>query len=292
METLENPKLVKFLARDGLKLAGFVYGSNNHDPYPVVCLPGLTRTSHDFDLLAQYLSSEAGGQRKVICLDYRGRGASAYDNDWRNYSLPIEIDDLIAALSVFGLHHIDLIGTSRGGLLAMLMAAVRPGVLNSVVLNDIGPEIEPTGLMRIKNSIEKQAIPSNIEEAADYLQRIHGQQFTAFGPSDWARHAQLSFAQDQDGSIAARYDPRLVKTMQSINIEERIPDMWPQFAGLTNIPTLVLRGENSDILSRQTTQKMQEIHSKLRLVEIPGQGHAPDVGFGEIPKQIAGFLSA
>ena len=291
MATSDSPRLIKFLARDGIRLAAFVYGGHHNDPCPVVCLPGLTRTSHDYDILARHLSSSSGGSRKVICLDYRGRGASGHDRDWRNYSLPVELDDLIAALSVFGLHHIDLIGTSRGGLLAMLMGAARPGVLNSVILNDIGPEIEPTGLMRIKNSIEKPGNPANMDETAKYLQKIHGPQFTAFGPSDWMRHAHLSFTQNQDGSIATRYDPRLVKSMQSINIEERIPDLWPQFAGLTNIPTLVLRGENSDILSQSTAQKMQAIHSRLKFLEVPGQGHAPDVGFSELPKQVAEFLA-
>ena len=154
---------------DGLKLAARKYGWHNQSPITVVCLAGLTRNSADFHELACFLSSEEGGAFWVFAIDYRGRGDSEYDRDWTNYDLLVEAADVVAMMDAAGLEHVHIIGTSRGGMIAMVLSATRPGMLKSVVLNDVGPVIDGAGLVRIKRSLENMRSPKNWPEAVEGL---------------------------------------------------------------------------------------------------------------------------
>ena len=138
---------------------------------PVVCLPGLARTTADFDVLAAALSADALHPRRVYALDYRGRGQSDYDSNPENYSVAVELGDVIAVLTALALEPAIFIGTSRGGILAMLLASVRPGAIAGVVLNDIGPVIETNGLMRIKGYVGKLPQPKDFADAAEIQRR-------------------------------------------------------------------------------------------------------------------------
>src|ERR1035441_1429663 len=146
-------------APDGLRLHARCYGARSAPALPVVCLPGMARTAADFEMLAEALAGDERRPRRVIALDYRGRGKSEYDRDPANYNFQVELADLLAVLAALDAARAILIGTSRGGILAMLLAAVRPTAIAGVVLNDIGPVIEPKGLMRIKGYVVTGKVP-------------------------------------------------------------------------------------------------------------------------------------
>jgi pimeloyl-ACP methyl ester carboxylesterase len=260
---------------DGLKLHARDYGSSHMPGTPVLCLPGLSRTAADFDVIARALAKgAANGPRRVVALDYRGRGLSDRDADWKNYDLRVENTDILACMDALSLEHAIFLGTSRGGLHTMMMAAIRPGVIKAAVLNDIGPVIEAQGLARIRGYIGKLPAPHSWPDAVDLAKRVMGGQFTSLTEADWLAYAQLTF-EETDGKFSPRYDTRLMKTLEGLDLEAPLPTAWPQFEGLSNVPTLCVRGENSDLLSPATVAEMRERHSRFETHTVPGQGHAP-----------------
>ena len=165
-------------APDGLPLHVRCYGDAAAAPnLPVLCLPGLTRTEADFEPLALHLRADAAHPRAVFALDSRGRGRSGYDPDWRNYNPAVELADVIAVMAALGLERAVFVGTSRGGILTMLLAAVQPALIAGALLNDIGPVIEPDGLMRIKGYAGRIAPPQDFAEGAATLRSLFGAQF-------------------------------------------------------------------------------------------------------------------
>ena len=279
----------KVSARDGLMIAGRKYGWHNKDPHPVVCLAGITRNSSDFHDLALFLSSPEGGNRRVISIDYRGRGQSEYDRDWQNYSLSVEADDTLDILTALGLGEVNVIGSSRGGLIAMMIASMRPGILKSVILNDIGPVIDATGLVRIWRTYETKNLPATFDEAAEIRERLGGSTSPAFTKEDWQKEARRLYKKEK-GKLTLQFDKKLLTSLRSINLDERLPDMWQDFAALTKIPTLAIRAENTDILSQETFEAMKQLHPKITTVIAKGQNHAPILRVGGLEKQIAEFL--
>ena len=278
-----------YTSSDGLRLAGRKYGWSHDDTLPVICLAGLTRNSADFHELALYLSGEAPVPRKVLCLDYRGRGMSQWDRNWENYNPLIEAEDVLAGATAAGIGEAAIIGTSRGGLVAMILAAARPGLLQAVVLNDVGPEIDGQGLVRIRAYVENGRDFANWDDAAEALKAMGAGQFPAYDDAEWHRQARL-IVEEKNGKVVRRYDPRLMKTLTSINLDNPLPAMWPQFGGFANIPLLVIRGERSDLLSRETVEAMHDAHPGMQSVTVPDQGHAPDLGSGNLPETIADFI--
>lgn len=279
-----------FTARDGLRLAGRQYGWEHRDGNaPVVCLAGLSRNAADFHGLAAHLANAGRHARKVLCLDYRGRGMSQYDRNWRNYNPITEAEDVVDALTALDLHRVHVVGTSRGGLIAMILAAMRPGILRSIVLNDIGPQIEGGGLIRIKNQLARQREPADMAAAAANLKQAGEHQFPRLSEKDWLAQAELIYEQ-KDGKLVRLCDKALTRTLGAINLDEPLPAMWPQFAGLNHLPVLLVRGENSDILSSETAQQMAEQHPLLERIDVGDQGHAPDLGTAGLPEAIGDFL--
>src|SRR5262249_27182592 len=179
-------------APDGLRLHVRSYGPRVTPLLPVVCLPGLARTAADFHPLASALAADPAEPRRVLALDYRGRGASEYDRNAQNYALPVELADLSAVLTALNIAPAVFVGTSRGGLIAMMLAAARPTAIAGVVLNDIGPVIEPKGLMRIKSYVGKLPTPRSYEEGADILRRLFAAQFPKFETADWLAQARCT----------------------------------------------------------------------------------------------------
>ena len=258
-------------APDGLKLHVREYGLRNGARPPVVCLPGLTRTAADFEELATALA--ARGYR-VLALDSRGRGLSEYDKDANNYSLAVELADLIAVLAAREAQPAVFVGSSRGGLLTMLLAAVQPASIAGAVLNDIGPVIEPRGLMRIKGYVGKTPQPRNFEEGAEILRRMFSQQFPALTADGWLAFARRSWREDGKQFVPTS-DPRIARTLEGFQPENPLPAMWLQFDALSGVPAMVVRGANSDILTTETVAAMKARRPSLVTLEVADQGHTP-----------------
>ncbi len=281
-----------FRAEDGLELYARIYG----DPgpaaaaLPVVCLPGLTRNARDFDPLARILSSDPRRPRKVVAFDYRGRGRSAYDPDWRNYNLAVEADDVLAGLTALGLAKAVFIGTSRGGLIIHLLAALRPTVLKGAVLNDIGPVVEAEGLANIRSYLEGARQPASLADAVTMQKSLHGNSFPALAEADWQRLAQAIY-RTEAGRPVADFDPALINVVKSFDPKRPAATLWPQFEALRNVPLLAIRGELSTLLSAQTLAEMAARHPDCETLTVPGQGHPPLLETGELPQRIAAFLA-
>lgn len=261
-------------APDGLQLHARVWGAEHRDSLPVVCLPGLSRNAADFDALAIALAHDAIKPRRVLALDYRGRGASDYDRDPQNYNLAVELADVIAAVTALDAIPAVYVGTSRGGIIAMLLAAARPTLIAGAVLNDIGPVIEPGGLMRIKSYVGKLPEPRSFDEGADILRRLFSGQFPRLAAADWLQAARQTW-QQANGRLALTYDPRLRETLKAVDPEQPPPVMWNQFDALMGVPVMAIRGANSDILSAQTLQAMKARRHDLQTVEVADEGHPP-----------------
>lgn len=231
----------------------------------------------DFEIIGNRLAASG---RHVLAMDYRGRGYSGHDPDWKRYDLMVELDDVMAMLSAFGLSRAIFLGTSRGGLLSMLSAVTRPTALAGVILNDIGAVIDAQGLARIRGYVGKIPQPQSYEGGVEALKRVFGQHFPAESDDSWLRFAQRVW-KDADGKLVARFDNALMKTLADIDLEKQIPTLWPQFDALKPVPLLVIRGENSDLLSQHTAEEMVERHQEgefkqlARLHLTADQGHAP-----------------
>jgi pimeloyl-ACP methyl ester carboxylesterase len=288
--TSDIPYSAFVTASDGLRLHARCYGHLGVTGIPVVCLPGLARTAADFDVLATALSREGPRPRRVIALDYRGRGLSQYDRNPANYSLPVELADVLAVVTALEALPAVFIGTSRGGILTMLLAAVRPTAITAAILNDIGPVIEPQGLMRIKSYVGKLPQPRNFEEGAEILRRLFHSQFPRLGPEDWLASARRMF-KEENGRLVTTYDPKLSTTMAGVDLEQPIPTLWKEFDALAHVPVMVVRGANSDILSTATLVQMRARRPALRVLEVPDQGHAPLLTDDETIEQISRFLN-
>jgi pimeloyl-ACP methyl ester carboxylesterase len=278
-------------AQDGLKLHVRCYGPRLAPAVPVVCLPGLARTAADFDDLARALATHPEAPRRVLAIDYRGRGLSDYDRDPRNYSLNTELADVLAVLTALDVAPAVFVGTSRGGILTMLLASARPTTIVGAVLNDIGPVIEPGGLVRIKSYVGKLPRPKSFEEGAEILRRLFGQQFTKLSDDEWLAYSQRSYKVEQRG-LAPNYDVQLAKTLEGIDFHRPLPPLWSEFDGLGRVPLMVLRGANSDLLSEATVAAMIARRPAIEAVTVPDQGHAPILNGAELLNRIGSFVAS
>jgi len=280
---------IYFTARDGLKLHARRYpASGTARGRSVLCLPGLTRNGRDFHDLAGALSRHPSNSRTVYTFDYRGRGLSEHDPDWRHYTVTTEMLDVLDFMTLAGLSDAAVIGTSRGGLLAMLMAVLRPSAIGAAVLNDIGPVIEREGLARIVAYVGRVPLPANWDEATQLVQEMNRRQFNAVPPEQWEEIARQVF-NDDNGLPATSYDPNLAKAISVM--DGPTPELWPQFSALAHVPVLAIRGENSDILSQKTLEEMQARHPRLAAFTVRGQGHAPLLKDATSIGTIAAFLA-
>ena len=277
-------------APDGLKLHVRCYRTASSSlRLPLLCLPGLTRNESDFEPLARYLTAKHEYARPVFVLDSRGRGRSAYDSDWRNYNPAVELADVIAVTTALRLDRAVFLGTSRGGILTMLLAAVQPALIAGAILNDIGPVIEQDGLMRIKSYVGRIPTPDDRTQGAAILRGLFGAQFPKLNEADWHAWANRSWQQGRHGLIA-RYDQKLAETLNEVAPDQPLPNLWEQFGALPKVPIMVVRGALSDILSPDTLRAMRERRPDLEAVEVPDQGHAPLLAEPAIMRRIADFL--
>ncbi|UVK53766.1 alpha/beta hydrolase [Mesorhizobium sp. AR02] len=278
-----------YSAPDGLRLHARVYGAANSGHWPVACLPGLTRNARDFHELALYLSTRSPVPRKVVAFDYRGRGQSAYDPDVSHYNVGVEAGDILAGLAALGIEEAAFIGTSRGGLIIHVLGALRPAALKAIVLNDIGPVIEPAGLAHIQSYLERAPKAKTFAELVNAQRSVHGKDFPVLTDADWTRMVGALYRETNQG-VVPDFDPKLVDTVANLDLSQPLPALWPQFDALAAIPLLTIRGANSRLLSADTMRQMREHHPAMETITVDGQGHAPFLETGSLPGDIAAFL--
>lgn len=275
-----------FATHDGLSLYYRDYDSAGADKPPVLCLAGLTRNSRDFDDIAGHLART----HRVITADMRGRGRSAYDPKWENYSVATETGDVLALLAALKLPPVVILGTSRGGLIASVLAAMKPDVLKGVMLNDVGPEIDPKGIARIASYVGVVAAPpQSWDDAMARVKSINGGLFD-MPDSEWMRMTQASYREDS-GKPVLDYDLKIGDATRAQMAQPQAFDPWTLFAAYAKIPLLVIRGANSDLLSAATVARMQTMKSDMKSVDVPGRGHAPLLNEAASIAAIDGFLA-
>lgn len=212
-------------------------------------------------------------------LDARGRGASEYAPDASSYTVQQEADDVLQVCTALGIEHAILVGTSRGGILAMIIALVRGGMIRATVLNDIGPEIASAGLLRLKQQLGDGPVepPESWPEAEQRLREALGPQFPAFSDDDWTRAARLTF-NEKNGRPERAYDPRILDGLAAVSAQSGPIALWAPFQALARAPVMIVRGELSDLLDTDVAQRAVSLAQQKSggvLEIVPGQGHAP-----------------
>jgi len=270
---------------DGITLAFRDYGSRFATRTPVLCLAGLTRNAKDFHDLASALAA----RRRVVCLDARGRGRSDYDETYSNYNLIREVGDVLTLLSQEFDRPCIIVGTSRGGLAAMIAHGVRRDMIAGIVLNDIGPELEPAGLSRIMDYLGITPKPlENWDDAIAAMKASNEAEFEGLDDAQWRAWAERTFRAD-DGVPILDYDIRLRDAV--LEAGPTGADFWPQFRSLAETPVLLLRGEHSDLLSVETVQKMRRAKPDMTAVTVRGRGHVPFLDEPEARAAILAFIA-
>jgi len=269
-----------FTTSDGIKLAYRDHGQGT----PILCLSGLTRNSSDFTFLADALDTT---QTRLICLDYRGRGKSAHA-DPATYDVPTEARDALELLDHLNIAAAPIIGTSRGGLIAMTIAALAKHRLSGVLLNDIGPVIAPEGIAAINTYLGRPPPFKTYAEAAEIRAKLPG--FTDVPADRWLADTHNLFDATETG-LTLNYDPKLRQNFDATN-GQPLPDLWPLFDALTDLPIALIRGENSNILPAETAAEMQRKRPDMIFTTVPDRGHVPFLDEPESINVINTFLQA
>jgi pimeloyl-ACP methyl ester carboxylesterase len=273
-----------FSAGDGLKLAYRDYRAHGSGRPALLCLPGLARNAKDFHSVA--LRSR---ERRVLAPDYRGRGGSAWDADWRRYRPQTYLDDIRHLIAVSGVGRMVVLGTSLGGALAMALGVLEPSRLAGVILNDIGPEIGGAGVERILRYIAEDRPQPDWPSAARHLAALLPGLGIA-GEAGWLRFARATYREGADGLLHFDWDPAIVRPL----LEEKPEpvDLWALFGSLSRLPVLLIRGGASDVLSAATAAGMAKAHPGMSEVSLAGLGHAPTLEEPEAVAAISAFLAA
>nr|WP_108263115.1 alpha/beta hydrolase [Mangrovicoccus ximenensis] len=272
-----------FSNRDGLRLA---YRDDGPKDGPVLlCLAGLTRNLADFDFVARDFSDRV----RVLRLDTRGRGQSDWDPDYLNYNLIRESHDAIDLLDHLGIARTAILGTSRGGLIAMALAGGHKPRITGVCLNDIGPEIEPEGLAYIGQYLGKRPAAGTYGDAARRFAEVFGQSFPDVPPERWQLHARRIYCDSPDG-LDLRYDALLRRSIMEQSATDAIQDLWLLFRALEGLPLALIRGQNSNILSAATAGEMRRRRPDMIYGEVPNRGHVPFLDEPEAQAVISEFL--
>lgn len=279
---------ISWQSRDGLTLSGRVWGEDTAPGLPLLCLPGLTRNADDFDAIAATLSS-GPTPRRVVCFDFRGRGGSAHA-PVETYTPATEADDTALGLAALGIDRAAILGTSRGGMVTMVLALTKPDLVAAAILNDIAPVIETAGLVRIAGYVGV-APPADWDEAAAMLKASQGEMFPSLDAAGWRRFARQLF-RDADGRPVLSYDPKIGDAFRAFDPEKPMPPFWPAFEALASVPTMVIHGALSDILSAATVGEMAARHPHLTVHTVADEGHAPLLWDEATQHAVAHFLAA
>ncbi len=279
----------RWTTRDGLSLFARDYaGGDGEHRLPVICLHGFTRNARDFEDLAPAIAATG---RRVIAMDMRGRGQSDRDPRPANYHPKVYARDVIGFLAGLGVPRALFLGTSMGGIITLAVGLLRPALVGGAILNDVGPAVDPAGIARIQSYAGKAPPVHNWQDAADYLRAINGAALPQLTGKDWDRMARRAFRDGPAGPVLD-YDPAIAsaggaRTKTSSLIA------WFAFRRLARrVPVLLLRGERSDILSAHIAARMQRRAPAMRVVEVPGVGHAPTLAEPAAWAAIQAFLNS
>lgn len=271
------------LAQDGLRLYFRDYGDPQSPRAPLLCLTGIVRNSADFADLAE----RHAGERRVICPDYRGRGRSAYDSNWRNYDPFVYANDLAHLMAATGLERVVVVGTSLGAALAMGLAVLKPSLLAGIVLNDFGPEVAANGVTRILDYIGTDHPQPDWPSAVRHLKELLPT-LSIRTDEGWLKLAHGTYREGADGMLHFDWDVNLAKPLAEAN--GSVPDLWPYFRALGRLPVLALRGDLSDVLSPATFDRMALAKPDLQRVTVANAGHAPTLNEPEAASAVDDFI--
>ncbi len=272
-------------SHDGLRLYSRVYEGPGRAAATVLCLHGLTRNSRDFEDLAPHLANRF----RVIVPDLRGRGFSARDPQLQNYQPGTYIQDLLTLLDSVGAPRVGVIGTSLGGMLAMMLGYGHPGRVASMVLNDVGPEVDPAGIQRIKQYAGRLPPARTWRVAIAQTVAVYGDAWPGLPPERWDALARRGYRENSAGMVEIDADPNIGEALRAA--PAAAPDLWPLWRALRRIPTLAIRGARSDILSAATFARMKEENPDLQQLEVANRGHVPLLDENECVIALDAFLS-
>lgn len=279
----------RWTSADGLSLFARDYpGADGPARLPVVAIHGLTRNSADFEHIAGLIARSG---RRVLAVDVRGRGRSDRAGDPMSYQPPVYARDVLGLLEAAGIERAVFLGTSMGGLITLAATAIKSRVVAAAILNDIGPEVVPEGLARIAAYSGKPVDTPTWAAAAAYAREINGAAFPHYGDADWDAFARRVFKIGTEGTPVLDYDPDIAVPIRAAGAKALTPNLWPYFRRLARKrPTLLIRGETSDLLSTGIAERMRKAAPAMHYAEVPGIGHAPMLDESEAKAAIFDFL--
>ncbi|MGG5808135.1 alpha/beta fold hydrolase [Falsiroseomonas sp. CW058] len=270
-------------ARDGLRLAA-LDRPGPEGRTPILCLPGLTRTAQDFAALA----ARHAGVRRVLALDHAGHGGSARPEEVSRYGIPHSLRDVTDAMAALHCPRAVIVGTSYGGILAMVLAVLRPTAIAGVVLNDVGPVLEDVGLGHVEAFVGRDPALPGLEAAAAHLRAVLPP--LTLDEAGWLHFAALTYAAGPDGLFHPRWDIRIAEVLRGGG--GRMPELWPAFGALAHVPVMLVRGELSDLLSPATAQRMRRERPDMEFINVPATGHCPTLEEAVVVPALDRFLDA
>lgn len=274
---------------DGLTLfARDRAGAGGPGRLPVIAIHGLTRNSADFETIAPDISATG---RRVLSVDVRGRGRSAHAPDPMTYQPLSYAQDIIALMAQTGLERAVFLGTSMGGLITMALSAIQPQAIAAAIINDVGPEVDPTGLARIAAYAGQAAPVTTWAEAAAYIKGLNAVALPHYSDADWADFARRTFKEGPEGKPVLNYDPNIMVPIRAAGPDALVPDLWPMWSTLAQgRPTLLIHGAISDLLNDDIAGRMKAAAPDLVYAKVPDVGHAPMLDEPVAQKAILDFL--
>lgn len=276
-----EPVIATVAAWDGLPIRVRIWDNGHHLP-PILCLPGLVRTGEDFDTVVPLFAEG----RRVVTLDYAGRGGSGRSADVTRYGPEACLRDVLEVCAALHLCHVVIVGTSFGGLLAMGLAAMRPSLLRGVVLNDVGPEIGTAGAEFVRKFVALDPALESLDACVTFLKR-HLPPLSLASDDDWRAMAKLTYEPGADGRFHPVWDTTIARLLNA-----KTPDLWPLFGALAHVPVLLARGELSTLLSLETVAEMRARRPDMTVVTVTGVGHAPILTEDAVRDALRDFVSA
>ena len=274
-----------FQTTDGLRLYARDYPGPDANAPALICLHGLTRNSKDFENLAEALASDF----RVVVPEQRGRGLSDYAEDVSRYTLAQYVEDMQRLIVELGLQRLSVVGTSMGGLMTFALNALSPGLIERAVINDIGPEIAQEGLDRIKSYVGVAGPFEDWEEATAYLSSITAEIFPEWTDAQWSDFARQCYI-EREGQIVIDYDPQIATPLATQSNDTEAETLWSLFEEMASIPSLLIRGELTDLLSPECVARMQKVHPSMEVLSVPNVGHAPMLNEPGVTEAIRRFL--